>query len=157
MRLIRTLYASLFEARRRPNQPPPRHARTPRPPGPVVPPARSAPPASRKSAVPEPRPRQAERLRSYAAAPVAVADSDRFGEVGARHRHRRHLAYAPGQAAPYQAHHRTRTGIVPAAGDPDTLDFALTAFTPPSYARPYLDRRPDSAPARGRPITAGVT
>ncbi|GAA3730129.1 hypothetical protein HDA32_006015 [Spinactinospora alkalitolerans] len=146
MRLIRTLYASLFEARRRPNQPPPRHARTPWPP---------VPRASRKSPVPEPRPkeRRAKRPRSYAAAPVAVPDSDRFGELGARHRHRWHLAYAPGQAAPYQAHHRARTGIVLAAGDPDTLDFALTAFTPPSYVRPYLDHRP----ARGRrPITAGV-
>ncbi|MDA8372556.1 MAG: hypothetical protein M0026_22155 [Nocardiopsaceae bacterium] len=147
MRLIRTLYVSLFAARRRPNKPPPRHARTRLP---AAPPAHPVP-------APRPAPRQTKRPRPYAAAPVAVPYPDRFGELGARHRHRWRLAYAPDQAAPYQARHCAKADLVLAASDLDALDLALTEFTPPSHVRPYVVRSHGSPAATGRRrMAAGV-
>ncbi|MDA2814865.1 hypothetical protein O4J56_29740 [Nocardiopsis sp. RSe5-2] len=94
------------------------------------------------------RPRHA---RPYTT-PVSIPDYARFCQADVRHRALWRLTYEPDARAPYQAHHRTRKNITLAASDVDALDFALTEFTPPGYARSYLrDREHPARPARPAP------
>ncbi|MDA2803620.1 hypothetical protein [Nocardiopsis suaedae] len=97
------------------------------------------------------RPRHA-RPRPYAT-PTAIPDYARFCQADVRHRALWRLTYEPDDRAPYQAHHRTRKDITLAASDVDALDFALTEFTPPGYARNYLrDRELRAVPAQPAPV-----
>ncbi len=105
-----------------------RHARATYPPDP--------PRASEPRA---PRPPRAPRVRPYLPDPTVPPDYDRFCHVHTRHRARWRLTYEATQRAPYQAHNRVVTSIVLAAGDLETLEFALGEFTPPPYPRPYID------------------
>ncbi|QBI55515.1 hypothetical protein [Streptomonospora litoralis] len=97
-------------------------------------------------ASPVPPPRRPERARPYVASAAVPPDYERFCELHTRHVSRWRLTYTPGHAAPYQAHHRAAEGIVLSAGDLDSLEFALTAFTPPPRTRPYLDHGAQTRP-----------
>ncbi|QBI56649.1 hypothetical protein [Streptomonospora litoralis] len=89
-----------------------------------------------------PLPRTAERTRHYVQAqPCVPPDYERFCEIHTRHRALWRMTYSAGQPAPYRAHSRHSDGITLAAGDLDTLEFALAQFTPPPpRTRPYLHR-----------------
>ncbi|WP_017624783.1 hypothetical protein [Nocardiopsis chromatogenes] len=124
--------------------------------------ARSQKAAAARPALPPPdafvhRPRHA-RPRPYTAS-VSIPDYARFCQADVRHRALWRLTYEPDDRAPYQAHHRTRKNITIAASDVDALDFALTEFTPPGYARHYLrDRELRAVPGRpARPALDGGT
>ncbi|MUL43928.1 hypothetical protein FZ103_22660 [Streptomonospora sp. PA3] len=97
--------------------------------------------------------RTPDRTRPYLPEPPVPPDYGRFCEVHTRHRQNWSLTYAPGQPAPYRAHHRQCDGIALAAADLDSLDLALTAFAPPPRTRPYLPTpdRPAAPLAAPRP------
>ncbi|UOE19138.1 hypothetical protein NI17_020650 [Thermobifida halotolerans] len=94
-----------------------------------------APPARSRPRVPRPRP--------YVPVPAATLTQERaadFARVAQRHAPLWALAYDPVQTVVFTARHRVLADLVVGSSDLDALDFALTEFTPPGYARAYLTR-----------------
>ncbi|MDT0304393.1 hypothetical protein [Streptomonospora wellingtoniae] len=85
-----------------------------------------------------PPPTRCDRTRPYVYEAPVPPDYVRFCEVHTRHRELWRLTYAPGQQAPYVAHHRRCDSVALAATDLDALDFALARFVPPPRPRPYV-------------------
>ncbi|MFC7327586.1 hypothetical protein ACFQRF_07505 [Marinactinospora rubrisoli] len=76
--------------------------------------------------------------------PGRFADYPAFAAVAARHHARWEVTHHEGEPVPYRARHRT-CEITLASDDVEILGFALSAFEPASYVRPYLPRAEDTA------------
>ncbi|MEY9214306.1 hypothetical protein NI17_020465 [Thermobifida halotolerans] len=100
---------------------------------------RPAPARARRPQAARPAPR-VPRPRPYVprhAVPPAV-DAAEFHRVARRHAPLWQLSYEPHDLVPYLARHRVLGDLLVGCTDLDALDFTLTEFTPPGYARAYL-------------------
>ncbi|GAA3989440.1 hypothetical protein FOF52_17505 [Thermobifida alba] len=101
-------------------------------------------PALRRARRPQERPvpRRAPRPRPYVPrhAVPPTADEAEFHRVARRHAPLWQLSYEPHDLVPYLARHRVLGDLLIGCTDLDALDFTLTEFTPPGYARAYLGR-----------------
>jgi len=102
---------------------------------------RPDPARARRPQVARPAPR-VPRPRPYVprhAVPPVVDDAE-FHRVARRHAPLWQLSYEPHDLVPYLARHRVLGDLLVGCTDLDALDFTLTEFTPPGYARAYLGR-----------------
>ncbi|KUP95791.1 hypothetical protein [Thermobifida cellulosilytica] len=100
---------------------------------------RPDPARARRPQVARPAPR-VPRPRPYVprhAVPPVVDDAE-FHRVARRHAPLWQLSYEPHDLVPYLARHRVLGDLLVGCTDLDALDFTLTEFTPPGYARAYL-------------------